>query len=68
MPQIIPPISWLRAVVGFMIRPAAKAETARRTRTSRVRACTPTSMKWAPNERRMSFACSVPRAMAGWPA
>ena len=35
-PQISPPISWLRAVSGLTIRPAAKAPTTRGTRISRV--------------------------------
>ena len=41
MPQIMPPISWLRAVRVFMMRPAAKAPTMRGTRISRVRALNP---------------------------
>ncbi len=48
MPQIIPPINWLCAVRGFMMRPAAKAPTMRGTRISRVRACTRTSTNSAP--------------------
>src|ERR1700684_2102066 len=34
MPQISPPINWLRAVRGFMIWPAAKAPSSRGTRIS----------------------------------
>src|SRR5260370_1333669 len=50
-PQITPAMYWLWAVIGLMIVPAAKAETARGTRTSRVMAWTRTSTKWAPKER-----------------
>src|ERR1700716_2953240 len=44
----MPPINWLRAVVSFMIRPAAKAPTIRGTRISRVSAWTRTSTNSAP--------------------
>ena len=64
MPQIMPPINWLRAVRVFMMRPAAKAPTMRGTRISRVSALTRTSTNSAPNAY-ISFLPSGPPAMRG---
>src|SRR5262249_47121007 len=48
MPQIIPPISWLRTVRVLISRPAAKAPTIRGTRISQGEAWTRTSTNSAP--------------------
>src|SRR5882757_8236785 len=47
--MVIAPITWLRAVVGLRMRPAAHTASMRRTRISPVAASTPTSTKCAPN-------------------
>ncbi len=60
-PQIMPPMSWLRAVSGLMIRPAAKMPSIRRTRTSPLVTSTATSANCAPKECRSLFA-SAPMA------
>ena len=44
----MPPMSWLRAVVGFTTRPAANTPSIRFSRTSPVSASTRTSTKCAP--------------------
>lgn len=64
MPQIIPPMSWLRAVRGFTMRPAAKAPVMRGTRISRVKRWMRTSTNSAPNAniRGFPFLDSSPRA------
>ena len=49
MPQIMPPMYWLRAVRGLTMRPTANAPVIRGTRISRVRRCTRTSTNSAPN-------------------
>ncbi|CAM5580101.1 hypothetical protein SCYAM73S_08154 [Streptomyces cyaneofuscatus] len=61
MPHVIPPTSWLRAVSGLTIRPAAKMPSIRRTRTSPVAVSTATSANWAPKACR-SFWARAPRA------
>ncbi len=48
MPQVMPPVNWLRAVSGLTIRPAAKMPSIRRTRTSPVATSTAASANWAP--------------------
>ena len=63
---MMPPMSWLRAVRGFMIRPAAKAPTARGARISPVSACTRTSTNWAPNAK-ASFSPLGPPVIEAWP-
>ena len=47
-PIVIAPITWLRAVFGLRMRPAAQTASMRRTRVSPVAASTPTSTKCAP--------------------
>ena len=63
-PQITPPISWLRAVMGLMMVPAAKADTARAMRTSFVRLCTRISTKCAPKEKVTTSLRRVPPMFA----
>ncbi len=75
MPIVIAPMTWLRAVFGFRMRPAAHTASIRRTRTSPVALCTPTSTKcpakvdcWysllsVPNSM-LSSAVSLPPAVA----
>src|SRR6266536_2137873 len=63
MPQIMPPMYWLRAVRVFMRRPAANAPTIRGTRISRVSALMRTSTNSAPNAY-MSFSPFGPPVMA----
>jgi hypothetical protein len=43
--MVIAPMTWLRAVFGFRMRPAAQTASMRRTRISPVAASTPTSTK-----------------------
>lgn len=43
------PITWLRADLGFRMRPAAQTASMRCTRTSAVARSTATSTKWPPN-------------------
>ena len=47
MPQTMPPMTWLRAVLGLMIRPPAIAVTTRVTRTVPKSSSTSTSAKIA---------------------
>ena len=44
--MVIAPMTWLRAVLGLRMRPAAHTASMRRTRVSPVAASTPTSTKW----------------------
>ena len=62
----MPPSSWLRAVRGLTMRPAAKAPTMRGTRISRVRRCTRTSTNSAPKAN-ISRSPSVPPEMPAPP-
>jgi hypothetical protein len=55
----MPPMNWLRAVRGLMMRPAAYMPNSRDTRTSPVSASTRTSAKWAPNACLPSFCRSA---------
>ena len=58
----MPPMSWLRAVLSLMIRPASKTPSIRDTRASRVHLCTRTSQNWAPHELNECFVNSSPGA------
>ena len=59
MPQIMLPMSWERASLGFMILPAAKTASILGTRTSRLSMSTRTSANWAPNAFRDNGFCEL---------
>ncbi len=60
MPQIIPPMSWLRTVRVFISRPAAKAPTIRGTRISQVETWIRTSTNSAPIAYMIFSPCDPP--------
>ena len=59
MPQIMLPMSWERASLGFMILPAAKTASILGTRTSRLSMSTRISANWAPNAFRDNGFCEL---------
>ena len=63
----MPPMNWLYAVFELMMVPAAKAETTRGTRISRVKRCTRTSTKCAPNAYAVTSVRLEPESIAGLP-
>jgi len=57
------PMTWLRAVLGLRMRPAAHTASMRRTRISPVATSTPTSTKCAPKVDCWNFFCRSPYSM-----
>ena len=62
--MVIAPITWLRAVLGLRMRPAAHTASMRRTRISAVAASTPTSTKCAPKVDCWYFLSRSPNSIA----